>query len=132
MSTSEERHTQDRDAIIARLQAAGWELTETGDLAGVANLTYDNGNLSLEVDHTRGKDKRSMNVVFIRPDGDEVMILVRFNDDLEEVLRVLVEHQDKVTPPTAKKVLDDLMRVCPGRVLTYDGDEVVEIVDGEA
>ena len=122
------QHAADRDTIIATLRAAGWERTETGELCGSANLVFDNGTLALEVDHTDSRERRSMNLVFIRADGDEVMIHVSFGERLPQVLSAITARQAAIDGERWRDLVDDVLRICPDGVFAYDGDELVPLV----
>jgi hypothetical protein len=102
-----ENYERDRDVIINVLSDAGWSVTPTGEMVEAAELEYDNGTFTLQVDHNR-VEKPWFNLTMSNAEGIERTFLIEFGNRLDEVLAAIIAHQDDLSEETFASVLDDL------------------------
>lgn len=110
----------DEKRIIERLKSAGWDLAEGAEMFGTANLTYDNGNIVIEV----GQEfqKRELLVTLATPDGREITVYPVYGERLEATLDAIVGFQDRVNSDNFQDVLRELVAACP-EVYYQEGED---------
>lgn len=111
------------DAIIETLGKAGWQTTDRGSAFGIADLTYENDRMELYVGYRHRSSTIGLDLED-PSDGREIRFSIGFGDRLEELLRVIVSWQAKVTPRNFRDMIEGVVHVCPE---TY----LVEGTEGE-
>lgn len=110
----------DEKRIVERLEGAGWQLAEGAETLGTADLTYDNGNISIEVSQEFGK--RELILTLVAPDGRELTVYPVYGDRLEATLDAIIGFQDRVEPGNFQDVLRELIAACP-EVYYQEGED---------
>lgn len=120
------RYEQDRELIIATLEARGWELTADGELTEAADLACRGKTFALRVSHFTVSEQRAFNLFITHSDGRELLYMVECNDKLPAVLAALVELQDHADEKNLSRYLGRLHEASE-EMYQYDGDEPIPI-----
>ncbi len=112
--------TADERRIIEVLEKKGWNRTEQGKQLGTANLAYDNGKMSLELQQDYGK--REIILSLVTPDGMTQDLFVAYGTKLDPVLDAVVGFQDDVTPENFQENVRLLLKACPQIYVQEDED----------
>jgi len=125
-----------RDLALKTLEPAGYEPTDNEKslrngmaLVQAVSLTRSNGSLDITVEVWN--ESPPVVLELTRKDGDEIRLLIDDEGRLDELLRFLVAHQDKLTEKTYRDVVRKLLKQFPKTFADFGEDGVRQLVTGD-
>ncbi|MDQ2808500.1 MAG: hypothetical protein M3Z04_16565 [Chloroflexota bacterium] len=126
---------QDRDTFVAILKKAEWEEGEFNKLfedgfnaPEEAHMEYRTGTIELSAGYLA--PDRAIDF-FLGYGPNTIRLNIQFDHKLRELLAVVVNHQDKLSPSTYKTCLREMLQVCPTIFVVQgeEGDEFIPLTD---
>src|SRR5262245_16324706 len=114
------------ESIIKTLTDAGWKKTTKGETFGKADMAYDNGSVTLEVETSWKPGWVNLSIYDRSGDGSDFSM--NCPDNLSQLLVAIVSFQDKISFKDYKRFLSQLVGICP-KIYVDTGDELVPLVD---
>lgn len=121
------KQLQDQTLILESLENAGWVKTDKASVITLAELSYRNEFMTIEVEHNW---RRS--VIFFRlfSDDGDIFFMVEYREKLNELLKVFIALQDKISPANYNDYIRKILKLCPNSFLD-SGDDLIPLIDDE-
>ena len=126
MSNDQEQQRAAAALIIKTLTDAGWKKTVKGEALGKADMQYDNGSVTLEVEQASDPGWLDLSVFDRSEDGSDFSL--NCSGKLNEVLATIISFQDKVSFDDYKQYLTQLLQVC-SEIYVDTGDDFVPLLE---
>jgi hypothetical protein len=114
--------------ILQELVAHGWQRTGSSEAIGRANLVYETDTAELEVDYL--PDEPAVSFMF-EGDEDEHELWIVHGDDLDGLLRLVVEEQDRLSSESWEGFAARVASQFPQTREVFGDDESSLLVDPE-
>lgn len=119
------KQSEDRDLIIRVLIDSNWVKTNKAIVFGLAELTFKNNFLEMEIEHDYSDDSI---ILRIFSPLKELFIVVFFQTFLEEILCKIVSFQDNLSEENYSELILQLLKITD-QVFIDNGEELIEVIN---
>jgi hypothetical protein len=116
------------DLLVKTLAGAGWKKTYRGEKLNKPEMEFNNGEVTLQIG-TRPDPGWITLAIFDEPEEGSDFAL-ECPDNLADVLKTVISHQDKISFDDYKQFLSALVQVCP-KTYVDTGDDFVPLIDND-